>query len=162
MRPTPIFRGFLHLGNNETYGTRALTASVNMYAYTSEVKPPAAKKWSTLSDLNLANRESLSTSGSMATKPSYRVETERRYRIKNTGDISSTQMDVDINALTDDTMEKAYCFGKSLVQVTREEEDALVLPTSPGMWIHGFYKKSAVSINYHYIYKFDNLIIVFF
>ncbi|KAI9302799.1 SPOC like C-terminal domain-containing protein, partial [Cunninghamella echinulata] len=148
MRPTPIFRGFLHLGNNETYGTRALTASVNMYAYTSEVKPPAAKKWSTLSDLNLANRESLSTSDSMATKPSYRVETERRYRIKNIGDISSTQMDVDINALTDDAMEKAYCFGKSLVQVTREEEDALVLPTSPGMWIHGFYKKSAVPQSY--------------
>ncbi|CAO3615575.1 unnamed protein product [Cunninghamella blakesleeana] len=155
VRPTPMFKGFLFLGDNETYGTRALTSSISMFSYTVPSKAPLPKKWSTLSDLNLTNRPSTSSaSENTFQQPTHGVQMEKRYRIKHTSGLksslssslldSSSQMDTVPEVIDENTLEKAYQFGKSLVQVTKEEEDMLVLPTKPGLWIHSFYKKSAI------------------
>ncbi|KAI8082883.1 SPOC like C-terminal domain-containing protein [Halteromyces radiatus] len=148
IKPMPSYRGFLYLGDPRMYDQRALSININMFPLTSVAHPPAAKKWSTLSDLVQNKNNDASSSPRHLT---HAVNMIRKYRLKDTGNNTDTQQPAHDDSFLDvdpNTLEKVYPFGKTLVKITAEEEEYLRIQTTPGMWIIGFLGKDAVRRDY--------------
>jgi hypothetical protein len=159
VKPTTSFRGCLNIGDTVHHTDRSVAISVHMYPYVTEAKAPAAKKWSTLSNLTQSDGSSTSDLPPL----SHAVHMIRKYVVKNS-DTPDTAKDGDTpmgdglpgtrdnksNEVDANVLEKVYPFGKTLVKITAAEEAYLQQSTSPGMWVYGFLSKSAVScINAH-------------
>jgi hypothetical protein len=160
VKPTTSFRGCLNIGDTINHTDRSVAISVHMYPYVMEAKAPAAKKWSTLS--NLAQSDGSSTSD--LPPLSHAVQMIRKYVVKNSdttdqqshtdtakdgdtpmGDGHPGMRDNKSDEVDANVLEKVYPFGKTLVKITADEEAYLKQSTSPGMWVYGFLSKSAVS-----------------
>ncbi|KAG0174007.1 ATP-dependent DNA helicase II subunit 2 [Apophysomyces sp. BC1034] len=133
VRPTPVYRGFLKLGDPTTNRDAALSISVLMYARTYEVKLPISKKWSTLADM-LGNGP--------PEDRSHEVIMDRKYKVINqntTEDAEETpaEQKKDVEVRPED-LSKVYTYGKTLVKVTEAEEEYLELKTAQDMSIIGF------------------------
>lgn len=138
VRPTPTYRGYLHLGDPATYPDTSLAISVNMYAQVYEAKIPTAKKWSAISRVVDSHNES--------GQSSHQVEMEKAYAIKRADEGNDEGEDATMSKPVDEKdIQKAYRFGKTLITVSEEVEDYLKLHTEPEMTIIGFYHSNAVS-----------------
>lgn len=138
VRPSPTYRGYLHLGDPATYPDTSLAISVNMYAHIYEAKVPTAKKWSAISRVVDSHNES----GQL----SHQVETEKKYTVKPADEANNEGEDTVMSKPVDEKdIQKAYRFGKTLITVSEEVEDYLKLHTEPEMTILGFYHSDAVS-----------------
>jgi ATP-dependent DNA helicase 2 subunit 2 len=150
VNPTPVFRGDIILGDKEAHPDEALSIPVFMYARTYESKLPTAKKWSALSEMQENKIQ----------WPTHDVGKEVSFRVKGSkssadeGQASVTQADnEDANEtgetsaplLSDQDLERAYPFGKSLVVVTQEDERFMKMSTRAGMFIIGFLSATKVS-----------------
>lgn len=148
VNPTPVFRGDIILGDKQAHPDEALSIPVLMYARTYEFKPPTAKKWSALSEMQ----------DNKTQWPTHDVGKEVAFRVKGSkssseanGQSSVTQADNDDDGessrplLGDQDLERAYPFGKSLVVVTQEDERFMKMSTRAGMFIIGFLNATKVS-----------------
>ncbi|KAJ2956340.1 hypothetical protein NQZ79_g7801 [Umbelopsis isabellina] len=151
VNPVPVFRGDIILGDKEAHPDEALSIPVLMYARTYEYKLPTAKKWSALSEMQDNKNQ----------WPTHDVGKEVSFRVKGSksssevnGQSSVTQADNDDDGessaplLSDQDLERAYPFGKSLVVVTQEDERFMKMSTRAGMFIIGFLNATKVPRDY--------------
>lgn len=148
VRPTPIFRGFLTLGDTSHVNDAALSISVTMYVTTMVQRPPGSKKYSALS-----NQPAKETG-------THIVNTKREHKVKNKPiaederpegeaipDADNLEQDLPDEKVDESTIVSAGVFGKTLVPIGPEEEEVLKLKARPGMEILGLLSADAVSIH---------------
>ncbi|KAJ3154968.1 X-ray repair cross-complementing protein 5 [Geranomyces michiganensis] len=151
VRPTPVFRGPLILGDTELYPERSLSIPIAAYNKTSEAKLPTAKKWSSLAE-SIPDAPRLDESFG-------RVDMERKYKFVAAEDVDlnnvdagagsdgADEEDADINK---EDLVRAYKYGKTLVPLSVEDEAAMKLQTQKGMSVIGFVKRELV-LRYHFM-----------
>lgn len=134
------------IGDPETYPDTSIVIPILMYSKTMELKAPSSSKYSAINTLGSGNGES-SASGTRATHAVSRVAA---YKKKPTaGDATSDALDMNGNAghddgneeIAKDSLDKAYMYGKTIVPIRRFDEDLLVLRSSEGMSIIGFFRE---------------------
>src|SRR5207237_10593300 len=120
VRPTPVFRGALTIGNKNEYGDSALGVNVMMYARTKKASLPSFKKWSVLAENAQDNLQKTH-------------EVLRTYSYSVWDDENNVEVQVD----KEDLM-KAYPYGATLVPAQNFDEEQFKLDTHMALDILGF------------------------
>lgn len=166
VNPTPVFRGDLMLGSVEEHPHETMVIPVQMYARTYEAKMHTAKKWSSLSELHgelefpthdVGKEVTFKIKGkSNSTLDNEASEAQTADSIASASTSASAAIPTSAEQhITNQDLERAYPFGKSLVVITEEDEKFMKLSTKAGMHILGFLNADKVS-------KMGNLYIVLF
>ncbi|KAI9480796.1 MAG: SPOC like C-terminal domain-containing protein [Benjaminiella poitrasii] len=137
VRPTPLYRGYLYLGNPHT-SENFLPINIFMYLRTKSIALPRGNKWSAISD-----------------GPTHEVVAEQKFVIDKD---MSTEQEAGENFIVDeqeievskDELEKAYRFGKTIVKISDEEMELARLKTEKEMTILGFIPADTFPRNYLY------------
>ncbi|KAI8883604.1 SPOC domain-like protein [Backusella circina FSU 941] len=104
VRPTPVYNGFMYLGNTSFDSSDFCAISCKMYLRTTDNKKPiSATQYSTLSE-----------------GPTYAVIRERKYTIAPEDNLEEDDGDAEMEVEQKD-IEKGYRFGKSIVKVSLDE-----------------------------------------
>lgn len=123
VRPTTTFRGHLTFGDDVEYGDCALSIPVHMYAKTSIVAFPTAKK---------------SVDGTA-------ISHDTTYRMPVIGD---EEEDAGVEVEKEELV-RAYRYGKKYVPMTEADDIAIALKTSKSMQIIGFVSANKVPRHYY-------------
>ncbi|KAI8590134.1 SPOC like C-terminal domain-containing protein [Geranomyces variabilis] len=151
VRPSPVFRGPLVIGDTELYPERSISIPVAAYNKTAQATLPTAKKWSSLAE-NIPDAPRMDESFG-------RVDMERKYKFVAAEDLDPNNVDAGAATGAPDEEDadvdkadlvKAYKYGKTLVPLSAEDEAAMKLRTVKGMSIIGFVKRELV-LRYHYM-----------
>lgn len=137
-RPTPLYKGYLTLGNPEEFDT-ALALNVERYYKTTEAKPPSASKFVIRSDMGDATQASMMidrneediTNDGLA-----EVKNARTYQIDDE-DAPGGKRDVLMDELA-----KGYEYGRTAVHISESDRNVTQYETQAGMDIIGFVDKS--------------------
>lgn len=138
VRPVTTFRGILSIGDEEKFGN-SIQMAVERYPKTKQAKVPSASKFSTASET-----KSIIASASQG----YRSDQAQSEDIKATHQVvpSRTYKLQDGEELEDRSqLEKGYSYGKTIVPVTKADEDFLQFESKAGLQILGFLDAGAVS-----------------
>ena len=119
-KPVTTFRGPSHIGDSESQPDRSLKVNVWAYLKTSELKLPTAKKCQVLANGTIDD-----------------ISIEKLYKTVNEGEINEEEVQ-------EEDRIKAFKFGKTLVPITEEDEEAFKLPTEKAMHLLGFVKMSDI------------------
>ena len=156
VNPTPVFRGDLMLGSVEEHPHETMVIPVQMYARTYEAKMHTAKKWSSLSELHgelefpthdVGKEVTFKIKGkSNSTLDNEASEAQTADSIASASTSASAAIRTSAEQhITNQDLERAYPFGKSLVVITEEDEKFMKLSTKAGMHILGFLNADKVS-----------------
>lgn len=137
-KPVPSYKGYLTLGNPETFET-AMSIAVERYPKTMQQPPPTASKFvvrgnmtsqSQASSATLANGETTSGDGLAA------VKSTRAYQIEDE-EAAGGKREVTI-----DELEKGYEYGRTAVHISESDRNVTTYETSPCLDIVGFVEKT--------------------
>jgi len=144
IRPTPLFKGPLIFGDI-TQPDRSININIVIYHKTMEAKLPSAKKYSKISD----------TMDSTDYK-THEVNMTREYKVVQTdydddhddmdglGDHHDGMALVEGKTVDEESTVKAYKYGKTLIPMSKLEEETQRFRTEKGMWILGVMEQSLV------------------
>ncbi|KAI8827210.1 SPOC like C-terminal domain-containing protein [Fimicolochytrium jonesii] len=137
VRPVPIMRGPLLLGDPIAHPSEGIEIGVHLYAKTSEMKLPSAKKWSNLADTVPDAERDATTYG--------KVDMVRNYKLAM-GDAQSSDGAENENGVkvSKEDLVRAYAYGRKLVPFSEEDEEAMKLSTTKGLSILGFVSKDRI------------------
>ncbi|CAG8516797.1 3584_t:CDS:10, partial [Paraglomus brasilianum] len=127
VRPTPLFRGALTIGNKNEYGDSALGVNVMMYARTKKASLPSFKKWSVLAENAQDDRQKTH-------------EVLRTYSYS----VWDDENDVEVQVDKEDLM-KAYPYGATLVPAQNFDEEQFKLDTHMALDILGFVRVAEIN-----------------
>jgi hypothetical protein len=134
VRPTTIFRGFLTVGHDcnvpvtpQSSEEPSLLIPIWIYNRTMSEKIPSAKKYSTVSQTSTSVGEDAKT---------MMVEMDRKYTL-----VDETQAEV-----SQDSLVKAYKYGKNLIPFYQLDEEVMRLTSIKGMWVLGFILEKDASV----------------
>ncbi|RGB33638.1 SPOC like C-terminal domain-containing protein [Rhizophagus diaphanus] len=121
VKPMPVYRGSLTLGDPQTYGSASLLIEVELIARTMKAKPKSFKKYSALAEAanNIENK-------------TYEVSHSRTYSIT---------VDENVNEKVDvpqDELDKAYALGKTFIPLPKQDENIFSFETTPCLSIISF------------------------
>ncbi len=127
VKPTPVYRGTLTLGDPETYGSASLVIDVELIARTMKAKLKSFKKYSILAETanNIENK-------------TYEVSQSRTYSIT---------VDENVNEKVDvpqDELDRAYALGKTFIPISKQDVNVFSFETSPCLSIISFIGKEEV------------------
>ena len=128
VRPIPLYRGALTIGNKNEYADSALAVNVTMYARTKKSSLPLFKKWSVVAENAQDNRQKTH-------------EVLRTYSYTVWDDESGAEVHVD----KEDLM-KAYPYGATLVPAQNFDEEQFKLDTHMALDILGFVRVAEVGL----------------
>lgn len=137
-RPVNSYKGYLTLGNPETYDT-AMSIGVERYPKTMQAKPPTASKFvvrgdmtsqSQASSATMANGEGAGGDGLAA------VKSTRAYQIEDEAAAGGKR------EVIPDELSKGYEYGRTAVHISESDRNVTTYETSPCLDIMGFVEKS--------------------
>ncbi|CAG8663340.1 12940_t:CDS:10, partial [Acaulospora morrowiae] len=128
VRPTPVYKGTLSLGDFETNPQSSLVFNVEMYNRTTKAKLLTAKKYSSIAETSTSND-----------KKTFEVNVSKSHYISNNNEAVEVQMD---------ELNKAYILGKTYVPVDELNEEIFNLPTKESMQIICFLKSDDLNRTY--------------
>lgn len=141
-KPVPSYRGYLTLGNPETFDT-ALTIGVERYPKTMQAHPPTASKFVVRGDMatqstqasstTMANGEGAGGDGLAA------VKSTRAYQIEDE-EAAAGKREVE-----PDELSKGYEYGRTAVHISESDRNVTTYETSPCLDIIGFVEKAKYS-----------------
>ena len=140
VRPVPLFKGLLMLGDPETYDS-AMTIDVERYPRTSQAPAPSASLFTVRS--NLAHDGPSQQSSATLTKEGdapedgaqsglTSVKNSRTYQVEDKS-IPGGKIELEREDLA-----KGYLYGRTAVAISESEENITKLETSAGMQLIGF------------------------
>ena len=138
-KPVPSYKGYLTLGNPETYDT-AMSIGVERYPKTMQQKPPTSSKFvvrgdmatqSQASSATMANGEAAGGDGLAA------VKSTRAYQIED-DEAAGGKREVE-----PDELSKGYEYGRTAVHISESDRNVTTYETSPCLDIMGFVEKSS-------------------
>ena len=146
VRPVTTFRGVLSLGNAEISGT-ALQISVERYPRTKQAKVPAATKFSAPAETRaLVAQASQKASGDDNDIATHRVVPSKAYKLADGMELENASQ-----------LERGYSYGRSIVVISRADEDFLRFETVAGLEIIGFVE---ATVHQRYLYMSESSTIV--
>jgi ATP-dependent DNA helicase 2 subunit 2 len=128
VKPMPVYRGTLTLGDPDKYRSASLVIDVELIARTMKAKLKSFKKYSALAEA--ANNIEHKT---------YEVSHSRTYSIT---------VDENVNEKVDvpqDELDKAYALGKTFIPISKQDENIFSFETSPCLSIISFVRKEEVN-----------------
>ncbi|RHZ85510.1 hypothetical protein Glove_65g19 [Diversispora epigaea] len=123
VRPTPVYKGTLTLGDAENNPQSSLMISIEMYNRTTKAKPTNTKKYSSVAEAS-ANND----------KKTFEVNISKSFYVSN---LNNEAVEV-----PSDELNKAYLLGKTYVPVDELNEGIFNLTTKDSMQIICFLKAS--------------------
>ncbi|CAG8459083.1 11094_t:CDS:10 [Diversispora eburnea] len=123
VRPTPVYKGTLTLGDAENNPQTFLMISIEMYNRTTKAKPTNTKKYSSVAEAS-ANND----------KKTFEVNISKSFYVSN---LNNEAVEVPL-----DELNKAYLLGKTYVPVDELNEGIFNLSTKDSMQIICFLKAS--------------------
>lgn len=138
-RPVHSYKGYLTLGNPETYDT-AMSIAVERYPKTMQQKPPTASKFVVRGDLTqsqassatMANGEGAAVGDGLAA-----VKSTRAYQIEDE-EAAGGKREVE-----PDELSKGYEYGRTAVHISESDRNVTTYETSPCLDIMGFVEKTS-------------------
>ncbi|KAL2315645.1 hypothetical protein POMI540_1105 [Schizosaccharomyces pombe] len=141
VRPVAIFRGTFSIGNRDSKDT-SISIQVERYPRTRLTKPPTSSAFYE-NDMS-KNYECLNIENSNVENKSMEsdaVSTVRSYMVRDPKTNDSFEV-------KREDLESGYSYGRTIVPISRSDEDVLALDTIPGYEILGFIPKSSLPIYY--------------
>ncbi|KAG9293780.1 hypothetical protein G9A89_019117 [Geosiphon pyriformis] len=131
VKPTPVYKGFLTLGDVEEHPESSLSIPIEMYHKTSITRPPTAKKWSIPAEMSTLRQK---THEVYTSKVHVIIE---KSEDKNEGEKADEANQIEVPL---EDLEKAYTFGKTIIPIPSYDEEVLGLHTIQSMCMLGFIK----------------------
>lgn len=138
VRPVATFKGVLSIGNIELY-SNAVQIDVERYPKTKQAKAATATKFSTASETQsifMQTQQGSSQKGgeSSVLETTHQVVPFRAYKLQDGQELADRAL-----------LEKGYSYGKTIVPISKADEDFLQFKTQVGLQILGFLDMQTVS-----------------
>ncbi|BFZ63743.1 ATP-dependent DNA helicase yku80 [Saitoella coloradoensis] len=133
VKPTPTFRGTLTIGDPENYAD-AVQISVERYPLIKIAKPPSASNYSVPAELMDAHATQQNGQDSAYPAPTYGVKFERTYIVQ---DEVNTELSKEVPQAE---LERGYTYGRTVIPLSKADEDIIHFETKQGLDILGFVK----------------------
>lgn len=137
VRPVTTFRGILSIGDEEKFGN-SIQIAVERYPKTKQAKVPSASKFSTASETksiiaSASQSYRSDQNGPGQAQATHQVIPSRTYKLQDGEELDDRSQ-----------LEKGYSYGKTIVPVTKADEDFLQFESKAGLQILGFLDSGAV------------------
>lgn len=131
MRPVTTFKGILSIGSKELY-SNAVQINVERYPKTKQAKAATATKFSTASEtrsifMQASQNQQSYGQGSEELATTHQVVPSRAYKLQDGQELADKSL-----------LEKGYSYGKTVVPISKADEDFLRFETKVGLQILGF------------------------
>ena len=138
-RPTPLYKGFLTLGNPEEYET-ALTIGVERYPKVTQAKPPTSSKFVMRGDMSTQDTTTQASTATLSDGTANgglaAVKNARTYQVEDE-EAAGGRRDVPYDELA-----KGYEYGRTAVHISESDRNVTTYETSPSLDIIGFVDRS--------------------
>lgn len=139
VRPVTTFRGSLTIGDPQKFAN-TIEISVERYPKTKQAKTPSASKFSVAAETHsvIAQASQVGTHGEGGddeARPTHQVLPSRTYKLQDGEELADNSQ-----------LEKGYAYGKTVVPISRADEDFLQFETTASLQILGFVDADTVRI----------------
>lgn len=131
VRPVTTFKGILSIGNADTF-TNAVQINVERYPKTKQAKAPAATKFSLAAETRSVHMQASQKPEDDSGRDDFlgtthQVVPSRAYKLQDGQELAGRSQ-----------LEKGYSYGKTIVPISKADEDFLKFETQVGLQILGF------------------------